>query len=67
MPEPGEIADNRIQGVRMDIRHTAEGSLFSPKPSYNEKTTKEVSADAMSKMFRPDVNKPNQNTPCMGG
>lgn len=51
----------------MDIRHTAEGSLFSPKLSYNEKTTKEVSADAMSKMFRPDVNKPNQNTPCMGG
>ena len=40
MPEPGEIVDNRIQGVRMDIRHTAEGSLFSPKPSYNEKNDK---------------------------
>ena len=24
----------------MDIRHTAEGSLFSPKPSYNEKNHK---------------------------
>ena len=30
-----------------------------------KKMTKEVSADAVSKMFRPDGNKPNQNTPCM--
>ena len=28
MPEPGEIADNWIQGVWMDIGHTAQGAFI---------------------------------------
>ena len=32
-----------------------------------KKMIKKKSADAVSKMFRQDGNKPNQNTPCMGG
>ena len=68
MPESGEIADSWIQGAWMDIGHTAEGGFyFHLNHRIMKKMTKEVSADAVSKMFRPDGNKPNQNTPCMGG
>lgn len=56
---------NREWGWTLGIPE--RGLLFSAKPSYNEKNKKEVSADAVPKMFRPDGNKPNQNPSCMGG
>ena len=43
------------------------GFYFHLNHRIMKKTTKEVSAYAVSKMFRPDGDKPNQNTPCMGG